>query len=120
MKKTLMLACLAATTLGSIALDANATAVCDGTGVSKAVTAATTAAFIKVAFTAQCSQNVFSNYSENALSMGVVAGSAKGKNYFGGGTNGGGGVKNLGSCATTGCSATEVSDTHSATARDAT
>lgn len=116
MKKTLMLACLAATALSSVALDANATAVCSGAGGSVAVAAGTE--FIKVAFNAQCSANIFSNYSQNALSMGVVAGSSKGKNFFGGGTNGGG-ITQRGTCATTGCSTAEITDTASAATRDA-
>jgi hypothetical protein len=35
---------------------------------------------------------VLSNYSQNNVAFGVVAGSQKGKNVFGGGT-GGGGIK---------------------------
>lgn len=122
MKKTLILACLAATALSSVVMDANATAVCDGTGVSKSVSvgAGTDAQFLKVAFTAQCSANVHSNYTEDALAMGVVAGSTKGKFFYGGGTNGGGGVKSLGSCATSGCSTAEITDDASGTAKDAT
>lgn len=115
MKKALILAAVAAS---AVASQANATAVCTG-GTGASVTVSTTAnMFVKVAFTAKCSANVFSNYSETGTAFGVVAGSSKGKNYFGGGTAGGG-VRPLGTCATTGCSATEVSDTNSATMRDA-
>jgi hypothetical protein len=61
---------------------------------------------------------VYSNYAEDATRLGVVAGSKKGKNYFGGSTNGGG-IKPQGACAATGCSATEIKDANSEALRDA-
>lgn len=116
MKKSLILGCLAATALTT--MDANATAVCSGgTGASVSV-ASDSSNFIRQTFSAKCSANVFSNYSQNATAMGVVAGSGKGKNYFGGGTNGGG-VRLVTTCATTGCSTTEISDSNSTTQMNA-
>lgn len=119
MKKVLILAAMAACAVSS---QANATAACaGGTGANYAfsVNSATDSQFVKTAFTVKCSANVYSNYSESATALGVVAGSAKGKNYFGGGT-GGGGVAAMGTCATTGCSTAEITDANSATKRDST
>ena len=118
MKKVLILAAMAASAVSS---QANATAACGGgSGANfNFALGATDSQFVKTAFTVKCSNNVFSNYSESAVALGVVAGSAKGKNYFGGGT-GAGGIIPMGTCATTGCSTTEVSDTASASKRDAT
>jgi hypothetical protein len=116
MKKALILSVLAAVAVSPLA---NATAVCDGAaaGATKAVTTSADS-FVIVPFTAQCSANVYSNYSEDATRLGVVAGSKKGKNFFGGSTNGGG-IKPQGACAATGCSTSEVTDTASAALRDA-
>lgn len=119
MKKVLIMAALAASAVSS---QANATAACSGgTGgnYNFSVNATATNQFVKTAFTVKCSANVFSNYSENGTALGVVAGSAKGKNYFGGGTAGGG-IAPMGTCATTGCSTTEVSDTNSTAKMNAT
>lgn len=119
MKKALILAAMAASAVSS---QANATAACSGgTGgnYSFAVNSATDSQFVKTAFTVKCSANVYSNYSESGTALGVVAGSSKGKNYFGGGTAGGG-IGPVGTCATTGCSTTEITDTASAAKRDAT
>lgn len=114
MKKALILSALAATALTSVSPLANATAACSGgTGANFAFTT-TANMFVKTAFTVKCSANVYSNYTEIAASMGVVAGSARGKNYFGGGTLGGG-VTVQGTCATSGCTTTEISNTNSAT-----
>jgi hypothetical protein len=74
--------------------------------------------FTKVAFTPKCSANVHMHYSQTTTAFGAVAGSTKGKNYFGGGT-GGGGVKVISSCATSGCSTTEITVTNASTQRDA-
>lgn len=119
MKKALILAAMAASAVSS---QANATAACSGgTGgnYNFAVNASTSSQFVKTAFTVKCSANVLSNYSESGTALGVVAGSSKGKNYFGGGT-GGGGVGPMGTCATSGCSTSEVSDTNSTTKMNAT
>lgn len=117
MKKALILAAVAACAVSS---QANATAACSGgTGGNYAFTADTTGtSFVKTSFTVKCSANVLSNYSEGANALGVVAGSSKGKNFFGGGTAGGG-IAPVGTCATTGCSTTEITDTASAAKRDA-
>ncbi len=106
MKKALILSVLAAAAVSPMA---NATAVCDGSapGVSKSVSA--NSLFVLVGFQTQCSSNVYSNYSETATAFGVVAGSKKGKNFFGGSTTGGG-VRQAGTCAASGCSTTEITD----------
>ncbi len=116
MKRMMLMAALfaAAATPAAYAADA---AICAGDGVSKTV-ATTTGGFAKRAFEAKCSQNVRSHYADSSVAFGVVAGSSKGKNYFGGGT-GGGGIKSMGSCSTSlGCTATEVNATSAGTARD--
>lgn len=115
MKKALILAAMAASAISS---QANATAACTGGSGGNYNVTTTANMFVKTAFTVKCSANVISNYSENSTSLGVVAGSSKGKNYFGGGTQGGG-IAAVGTCATTGCSTTEITDTASAAKRDA-
>lgn len=116
MKKLLILSFVAASAVSSMA---QATQVCSsanqaasGTGIAAGTD------FVKVAFTPKCSANTYVNYSQNQTAFGVVAGSSKGKNIFGGGT-GGGGVKATGPCPATGCTATEISDGAADTARDA-
>lgn len=114
MKKALILSALTATALTGVSPVANATAACSGgTGANYSFTT-TANMFVKTAFTVKCSANVYSNFTEAAASMGVVAGSAKGKNYFGGGTLGGG-VRVVSTCATSGCSTTEITDAASTT-----
>lgn len=116
MKKALILSVLAAAAVSPLA---NAAAVCDGgSGANVDIAPAGTPAFIKVGFTAKCSANVYSNYSENDNQVGVVAASKKGKNYFGGGSNGGG-VRALGTCSTTCGTTTEITDGNADAARDA-
>lgn len=115
MKKALILAAVAASAISS---QANATAACTGGAGGNYNVTTTANLFVKTAFTVKCSANVVSNYSENGTALGVVAGSSKGKNYFGGGTAGGG-IAAVGTCATTGCSTTEITDTASAAKRDA-
>lgn len=113
MKRMMLMAALFAAAAAPAAYAADA-AICAGDGASQTVTA-TTGGFAKRAFEAKCSQNVRSHYADSSVAFGVVAGSSKGKNYFGGGT-GGGGIKSMGACNTTnGCTATEINTT-SATA----
>lgn len=79
----------------------NATAVCTGsdTAGAKSVSAG---AFIKEAFNMNCSKNVFLDYSETATVVAVCAASKKGKNSFGGSSDGGS-VSAAGACAGDGC-----------------
>jgi hypothetical protein len=114
MKKALFVALLLTPFVSSVA---HATAACAGNGLAVDVPV-DSAGYVKKAFSAKCSANVLSNYSQNNVAFGVVAGSQKGKNVFGGGT-GGGGVKATGTaCPATGCTTGEISDTASATQRD--
>ena len=114
MRNTLFIAFVFTSVVSSAA---HATAVCAGDGVSKTVTAA--AQYVKKDFSAKCSANVFSNYSETNNAFGVVAGSKKGKHFWGGGT-GGGGIVKRGDCDTTaGCTATEITDAASLAALSA-
>ena len=116
MKKALVLSVLAAAAVSPLA---NAAAVCGGNATGSTVAYTTTAnMFVIVPFTAQCSANVYSNASEDAVRLGVVAGSKKGKNFFGGSTNGGG-IRAQGACAATGCSTTEITDAAADALRDA-
>jgi len=117
MKKTLFLALLVTPLLTPVA-HAAAGDGCAGDGVSVTITGGGATNFAKRDFSAKCSNNVLSKYAEDNTSFGVVAGSKKGKNFFGGGT-GGGGIKLMGSCAATGCSATEITTTAAGTARTA-
>jgi len=121
MKKVMILSILAATALSS-----NANAASDGTvcaaftvaGNGTAFTAGGSSEFVRVAFTPKCSANVHVFYAQGANVFGVVSGSTKGKNYFGGGT-GGGGVTRMGACASTGCSTTEMNTTNAQTKMNA-
>jgi len=113
---------VAAFTLASVASStAFATAACSGTAAGSSVNIATSSLFIKRSFAAKCSANVLSAYSENNTDIGVVAGSQKGKSYFGGGSNGGG-VKFIANCAaSTGCTTNQdITDANAQTARDST
>lgn len=112
MKKALFIAVLIAPFVISTA---HATAACDGTGASVSVTGGSD--YVRNTFSAKCSANVLSNYSQTSTAFGVVAGSKKGKNVFGGGT-GGGGIKQTAACPADGCTTTQISDTASAAARD--
>lgn len=117
MKRMMLMAALFTAAFAPAAHAAEA-AVCLGDAASKTV-APTAGGFAKRNFEAKCSQNVRSHYADSSVAFGVVAGSSKGKNYFGGGT-GGGGIKAMGTCSTsTGCTATEVNATSAASARDA-
>jgi len=107
MKKTLLLAGLLASVLSSVAY-AGGAQICAGNGVSKTVTKGE---YTKRDFSAKCSANITSHYADTTLAFGVVAGSSKGKNIFGGGT-GGGGIKSMGTCdLAAGCTTTEVNAT---------
>ena len=63
--------------------------------------------FVRVAFTPKCSNNVWLNGDDNQTYYRVGAASTKGKNYFGG-SSVGGAVQPLGTCAATGCSASDA------------
>jgi hypothetical protein len=58
-------------------------------------------------FTPKCSANVFLSGSDSSTFYRVGAGSSKGKNRFAGSTMGGG-IAAAGSCAVTGCSASDA------------
>ena len=116
MKKALFVALFITPFISSVA---HATAACAGAGASVDVPAA---AYVKKQFSAKCSNNVLSNYSQTNTDFGVVAGSQKGKSLFGGGTAGGGVKKVAGSagdCPATGCTTAEVTDAASAAAMSA-
>lgn len=82
---------------------ANATAVCAGDADAKAKPITAAAKFIKEDFNMNCSKNVFLNYAEDDFMVGVCSVSKKGKNKFGGSSEGGS-VGNKGACAATdGC-----------------
>lgn len=117
MKKLLILSCVAASAVGSMAHAA--TAVCTAANAAAngvPITASTD--FVKVDFTPKCSANTHVKYSQTATQFGVGAGSLKGKNIFAGGT-GGGGVKATGTTCATGCTATDITDAIVDAARDA-
>lgn len=79
---------------------AAATTVCDGAAdaSSQPVTAADgTDLFIKETFNMNCSKNTFVKYDQDTFAVGVCAASVKGKNRFGGSSEGGS-VGNKGTC----------------------
>jgi hypothetical protein len=109
-KKYLELAVGTMAVVGALAsAPAAATAVCAGAAAPSAATIASGTAFIQVSFTARCSANVFLDYDENATTIAVGSASKKGKNVFGGHSNGGGITTTGTLCPATGCTATESS-----------
>lgn len=108
MKKYLEMATGVMAVVGAIAATpALATTACTGAGATGVTITGATNTFIQVTFTARCSQNVFLSYSQNTTVLAVGAGSAKGKNYFAGHSNGGGITVN-GACPGTGCTGTDA------------
>lgn len=84
--------------------------ICGGTaGSGTAVDAATDGStFVRTTFKPQCSQNVLLTVDQSATALWGAAGSKKGKNIFGGSSNGGA-VRAVGTCASTGCGTSDVS-----------
>jgi len=99
MKKIVMAVVLAGCSYGAMA------AVACATGKATNVAASTTN-FIKNAITPRCSANTFVNYTDNTTSVDVGSASVKGKNYFGGSSEGGA-VTSRGQCTAV-CSATDA------------
>jgi len=100
MKVRILLASIFA--LASVQAFAN----CAGdSGGDATITAAATPAFIKSDFTMKCSKNVFLNYLEDDVKVGVCANSVKGKFKGYGGSSEGGAIKLMNSttCDSTGC-----------------
>lgn len=109
MKKVMILTFVAASAISSLShavTDGTVCSAASAAGSGAAVTSSTN--FVKVDFTPKCSANVHMAFSQTGTTFGVVAGSSKGKFAFGGGT-GGGGVKSTATCATSGCSTSEIS-----------
>ena len=69
-----------------------------------------TGEFIQNAFTPQCSANVHLQWAQSATAVGVGSASTKGRNYFGGSSNGGGVQPTGTKCPDTGCVATGLGD----------
>lgn len=94
------------------------TDVCSGATAAKNGTAinSTNSDFVVTEFTPKCSANVFLSTSDNATTFAVGAGSAKGKTYFAGNSEGGAvSPPTTGSaCPSTGC----VSDGAKTAAQD--
>jgi len=76
--------------------------VCTGGASAKVNITAGTGEFVKRNFAAQCSANVTLGYSQNATALAVASGSAKGKTYYHGSSEGGA-VTRESDCAATGC-----------------
>lgn len=97
--------------VAGVALSAQAgtTAICGGTaGSGTAVDAATDGTtFVRTAFKPQCSQNVLLSVDQSSTAIWGAAASKKGKNVFGGSSNGGA-VRAVGTCASTGCATAEI------------
>jgi hypothetical protein len=99
MKKIVLAVVLAGCSYGAMA--AVACAVGTATGV-----ATSTTNFIKNAITPRCSANTYVNYTDGTTKVDVGSASLKGKNYFGGSSEGGA-VTARGQCAAA-CSATDA------------
>ncbi|WP_269531137.1 hypothetical protein [Chitinimonas sp. BJYL2] len=106
-KSQISLSALIATAAMAASLEAGATAACEGAATSITVTGST-ASFVKNDFSLKCSSNVLMDYSQDAVTAGVCAGSIKGKNKFGGTTAGGAVSAATTSCGTDGCTTSEV------------
>jgi len=103
MKKIVMAALLVGCSYGAMA----ATAACAvGTSTAVAQPAAGSTNFIKNGITPRCSANTYVNFTDGSTRIDVGSASAKGKNYFGGSSEGGA-VTSRGLCAAT-CSATDA------------
>lgn len=109
MKKLFVALALGAAAAGasSSALAANACTGVAGNGAT--VTGATDGSkFVRISFTAKCSANVLSQYTDQQTTFAVAAGSTKGKNIFIGNTAGGA-IKPSGTaCASSGCTSSNV------------
>ncbi|WP_269531138.1 hypothetical protein [Chitinimonas sp. BJYL2] len=107
-KSQISLASLIATAaIGIVSVEATAVTACAGTATSVTVSGST-ASFVKNDFSLKCSANVLMDYSQDAVTAGVCAGSIKGKNKFGGTTAGGAVSAATTTCGTDGCTTTEV------------
>lgn len=102
---------LASTLVLGFASSAFATAVCTAFPKAQDGTAVTgnQGNFIQTTFTPKCSGNVFLDYEQDNLAVGIGAASKKGKSLFKGNSNGGA-VAKVSDCAstTTGCTQTET------------
>lgn len=108
MRKTI-LACLFISGFCGFA-QAASTAVCTGpitAGPGVAITADEDL-FVKVDIAPKCSANVQLAYDQDATTFGVCANSKKGKNSFGGTTEGGGVSAQGAACPSSGCEAPDA------------
>jgi hypothetical protein len=112
MKKVILTSVLAMAAAGSANAAVDVTA-CNG-GAASQVTVQGTTSFVKVAFTPKCSANVtvFGEDSQTYYRVGSF--SSKGKNAFGGSSNGGGITPTA--CGGTACAASDATTTLSAAA----
>lgn len=93
-----------------------AAAVCSGATTAGNGAAVTASGFVVQDFTPKCSANVFAEGLDQTSIYAVGAASRKGKNMFGGSTNGGGVAPN-GTCAAAGaCTSTEAATSASSAA----
>lgn len=109
MKKLFVSLALGAAAVAASSAALAATACTGAAGNGNSVTGATDGTkFVRVTFTAKCSANVRSQYTDNTTTFAVAAGSSKGKNTFLGNTAGGA-VKVSAACDASGCTDGNVS-----------
>lgn len=106
MKKIALAMVLAGFSFGAMA--AATGDACTGTAAGTATGAPGTNEFIKAEFTPKCSANTFVSFSQTATAIGVGSASIKGKNRFGGSSEGGG-VTQRGACSASPCAQGDAS-----------
>lgn len=113
MKKIVLALVMASFSFGAIAAATGNVCTAAADSAATALTAGTSE-FVKNTFTPKCSANTYVSYSQTATVFGVGSSSLKGKNKFGGSSEGGG-VISKGACSATPCAQTDAS-TEAATA----
>lgn len=106
MKKAFVIGALAFVPMLAFAVDKPCTGTA-GNGVADVTAATDGSKFVRVAFRPQCSANTLVTVDQSATALWGGSGSKKGKNAFKGSSNGGAVAVNA-SCASSGCSDTEV------------
>jgi len=110
MKKVILASVLAAAAAVSVDAQAAASAICTGGAAGQITIASAASSFIKVGFTARCSNNIYSAGDDGGTYYRVGAASAKGKFAYSGSTMGGAITPGGTSCAATGCTASDAAN----------
>lgn len=113
MKKVILASVLAAAAVGSANAAVDVT-VCTGNAGNGSAVASGATLFVKVGFTPKCSANVYLFGEDNGIYYRVGSTSVKGKNAFGGSSNGGGIAARV--CGATPCAVSDATTALSAAA----